>query len=329
MSFNHLVLQITDNCPLQCGHCCVESGPWRTTTMAREDAFSYLHQARVMAPEVSLSFTGGEPFVRFPLMLAIAQEAHRLGMWHTTITSAVWCKSREFAREKLAALQESGLRLLNISYDEFHAPWVTPEKIRNCVEAAVELGLRVTITGAITRGSRGATELLGDWPGTLSGVQVGDGWVVPNGRANFIPAEQLFVTDWGEQNLSCPVLNDLVIQPDGSAFPCCSTGGDYTYLRLGDARVTPLAQLRAQLEHSTWFRLITGEGFAGLERIVRHYDPEVVFPRHHLGPCNLCNIVFGSDDLGARVRDALARYDADRARAATSLLGRLAGALAG
>lgn len=328
MAFNHLTLQITDTCPLQCAYCCVESGPWRTTSMALDDALSYVRQAKEINPDAFLSFTGGEPFSRWKLQRDIARYAHSLGMWHTTITSAVWCKSRAFAYAKLAELQSYGLRTLSISYDSFHEPWVTPEKVKNCVAAATDLGVEVLIAGSITKGSKGARDLLPDLSNQFPTVKVGDGWVQPTGRGSFIPVESLYTEDYGEKNLGCPVTSDLLIQTDGSVYPCCSTGGDYGYLNLGNARETPLAEIRARLERTLWFRLITRRGFLALEQVVRRYHPDVTFPRQHAGVCNLCALVFGPDDLGEQVRDGLDRYEADRARAATQLWGFVRGALA-
>jgi hypothetical protein len=326
-TFNHLILQITDTCPLECAYCCVESGPLRVTSMALEDAVSYVRQAKALNPDSFLSFTGGEPFVRFPLMRDIARAAHELGMWHTTITSAVWCKSREFAREKLAELQRYGLRTVSISYDSFHEPWVTPERIKNCIAAGADLGLTVLVAGSVTRDSKGARDLLGDWPDQFPKVRVEDGAVQPTGRGALIPLESLLMEDWGETNLGCPVTSDLLIGTDGAAYPCCSTGGDYGYLMLGNARETPLAELRARAERSLWFRIITTEGFLALEQVVQRYHPDVVFPRQHVGVCHLCQIVFGDNEIGAKVRDALARFDADRTRTAVGLWGALKDAL--
>jgi hypothetical protein len=325
--FNHLILQITDACPLQCAYCCVESGPWRVTSMELEDALSYLRQAKALNPDTFLSFTGGEPFVRFALMRDIARAAHELGMWHTTITSAVWCKTRDFARGKLAELQRYGLRTISISYDSFHEPWVTPERIKNCIAASADLGLTVLVAGSVTRDSKGARDLLGDWPDQFPTVRVEDGPVQPSGRGALIPLDSLLVETWGEANLACPVTTDLLIRTDGMTYPCCSTGGDYDYLILGNARETPLAELRSRAEHSLWFRIITTEGFQALEQVVRRYHPDAVFPRQHIGVCHLCQLVFGKNELGAKVRDALARFEADRTRAALGLWGTLRSAL--
>src|SRR6266699_5278753 len=147
IQFNHLILHITDSCPLQCAYCCVESGPWRRDTMELTDAVSYLHQAIELNPRTFLSFTGGEPFVRFGLMRDIARAAHEIGMWRTTITSASWCRSTAVARDKLEELQQYGLRTLSVSHDSFHTPWVTTEKVKNCVSACAALGLNVLVAG--------------------------------------------------------------------------------------------------------------------------------------------------------------------------------------
>jgi hypothetical protein len=318
--FEHLILQITDACPLECAYCCVESGPWRKETMELEDGLRYLTEAKALNPDFFLSFTGGEPFVRFPLMRDIVRAAHEMGVWHTTITSAVWCKSKAFALERLGELQSYGLRTLSVSYDSYHSPWVSRTEIENCVEAGAELGLNVLVAGSVTRGSKGARDLLGDWPDQFPNVRVSDGWVQPTGRARQIPADELLTEDFGSANLGCPVAADILIRADGVAYPCCSTGGDYDYLQLGNAREMSIAELRGRAESSVWFQAITQDGFAALERIVRRYHPDVEFPRRHLGVCHLCSLVFGGGELGAKVRDAIGRYESERSERALESL---------
>ncbi len=328
MQFSYLALRITDTCPLECAHCCVESGPWRTTAMDLDDARSYVRQAHAINPRSVLAFTGGEPFTRFRLMRDIAETAFELGMPHSTITSAVWCKSEAFARERLAELQRVGLRLVNISYDSFHEPWVTPERIRNCITAAVNLGLPVSVLGSQTRESRGPAELLGGFLDGLPGVEVGYGPVQPNGRAALIPPESLLLEDRSGENPHCPTPQQLLVETDGSVYPCCSAGGDYRTLRLGDARETALAGLRAGVEQQAWFRIITEHGFAALEQIVRRYYPEVRFPTTYTYTCHLCRLVLGEGQLSAIVQDALARYEADRISETLGVWGKLQMALA-
>ncbi len=328
MPFFHLNLQITQQCPLECAHCCIESGPWRTESMALPDAVSYVRQAHAINPATVLSFTGGEPFVRFPLMRDIARAADELGMWHTTITSAVWCKSVAFARERLAELQRYGLRTVNLSYDSFHEPWVTPERMQHCITAAADLGLRIHVGGAVVSGSKGARELLGSWLDRFPQVESADWGVAPNGRGALIPAERILFQEAPHLEATCPMASELLIEPDGTAYPCCTTGGDYAFLRLGNARLTPLAELRAHAERQSWFRIIVRDGFGTLERIVQQYDPDIVFPRRFVSVCHLCQLVFGAGERSERVRAALARFDADSARATTGLWGRVQAALA-
>lgn len=327
MEFNYLALRITDTCPLECAHCCVDSGPWRVTAMDLEEARSYVRQAKAMNPQAVLAFTGGEPFVRFALMRDIAATAHELGMPHSTITSAVWCKTQSFARERLAALQEVGLRFVNVSYDSFHEPWVTPEKVRNCISAAVDLGLPVSVLGAMTRDSRGPAELLGDWISGLPGVQVVTGPVQPSGRGALIALDSLLIADQTGENPRCPTPTQLLIEGDGTVYPCCSTGGDYDFLRTGNARETPLAELRSSVGQQTWFRVIAEHGFGALEQIVRAYYPETRFPSHYTYVCHLCQLVLGQGELAATVHDALARYEADSLRASLEIWGKLQTAL--
>ena len=309
MAFDHLILQITDNCPLECAYCCLESGPWRKETMPLADAIGYLEQAKALNPSFFLSFTGGEPFSRFPLMRDIAKHAHGLGIWHTTITSAVWCKSYEHTRKRLAELKEYGLRTVSISYDSYHEPWVSRDKIEHCVSAAVSLDLQVLVAGSITKDSRGAKQLLSDMEARYPQIRIQDGAVQPTGRGAQIPIDQLLTGDFADQNLHCPVKKDILVRPEGTAFPCCSTGGDYAYLAIGNAKSSTLREIRSALESKLWFKVITEQGFLELEAIVQTYFPEVEFPRRHIGVCHLCSLVFNDKALGRKVDEALEMRD--------------------
>lgn len=319
MRFERLALQITERCPLQCSHCCVESGPTLTTSMALDDAVSYLRQAHAMNPKLLLCFTGGEPFLRFDVLRAVAREAHDLGVPHTVITSAIWCTSVEIARKRLAELQQLGLARAGVSHDAFHTPWVDAERVENFIAAATDLGLSVEVRGVMTSSSTQLNELIGERVARYAGAWMQDVRVIPVGRAAALPAHELPTKDWGEENLGCPMSVDLFIRADGTAYPCCIGGKEYDYLILGNARETPLAELRAQAERSLWFRLIANDGFRALEEVVRRYAPDVAFPREHVGACHLCMLMLGDTPLGARVREALAQFEADRSRTAVGL----------
>ncbi|WP_227980092.1 radical SAM/SPASM domain-containing protein [Nocardia spumae] len=319
LEFRHLILSITSQCPLQCEYCCVDSGPWRRETMELRDAVSYVHQAKTECPEATLSFTGGEPFARFSLMRDISREASGLGMWHTAITSASWAKSTAYASERLGELKANGLRTLTISYDSSHAPWIDVERVKNCVRAGHGIGIRVVVAGSTSKSRAGAADALGDWLKEFPGVETKDGAIVPQGRASNIPQVDLLINDWTGKNLACPATGDLLIEANGDAYPCCSTAGDYEFLRLGNAKTTSLRELRSRAENSIWFQMITTEGFAGLQRLVKKYHPTVDFPTHYVGVCHLCQMVFGDDEIGILVRDALRRAEEDRNQAALGL----------
>ena len=298
-----LVLEITASCPLECAHCCVESGPRRRETMSLDDATSWIGQAATINPAVHLHLTGGEPFARFRLMTDIATSAHEHGIGFTVITSAIWARSQDIVRRRLAPLVESGLYELDVSFDEFHLPWVSVDVIRNCVTVASELGMKVVIRACVTRYTTRARELLGDWVDQLDGVRIREQPVSAVGRAASFNRDQLLVEDWGEINLRCPARGELLIRWDGSAFLCTTSNADH--LALGNARTVPISELRQDAEAKEWFQIITSTGFRELERRVQLYESEAKLPRQFAGVCDLCQLTFGSGELGATVREAL------------------------
>ena len=57
-----------------------------------------------------LHFTGGEPFLNFPLLLKAVELARELGIPSTFVeTNCYWCTGDEVTREKLLLLKEKGL----------------------------------------------------------------------------------------------------------------------------------------------------------------------------------------------------------------------------
>jgi MoaA/NifB/PqqE/SkfB family radical SAM enzyme len=66
-------------------------------------------------------FTGGEPTL-YPERIKYAFE---LGFTVRLVTNAWWAGNYEEAKTFLEELHSYGLKELNISYDDFHLPWLT------------------------------------------------------------------------------------------------------------------------------------------------------------------------------------------------------------
>lgn len=119
-------------CNSACQHCLYNCSPrWDADWISEADATRYLQQlAQSMPPshrrsrQVSLNygvhFTGGEPFLNYPLLLRLVGIAYDLGLSATFVeTNCFWCRDDDTTRQRLAALKEAGLAGMLISANPF------------------------------------------------------------------------------------------------------------------------------------------------------------------------------------------------------------------
>ena len=86
-----------------------------------------------------ITFTGGEPYLRFPLLQAGTETVAKHECTSAVFTNAWWGKSVARARKWLEGLP--GLSRLYLSSDLYHWEFVEPERVMNVVCAARELGI--------------------------------------------------------------------------------------------------------------------------------------------------------------------------------------------
>jgi pyrroloquinoline quinone biosynthesis protein E len=105
-----LLAELTHRCPLHCPYCsnplALVGGDAELTTDVWKRVFT---EARALGV-LQLGLSGGEPLARHDLE-ALADHAHRAGLYTTLVTSGVG-----FTRQRAAALREAGLEHVQISF---------------------------------------------------------------------------------------------------------------------------------------------------------------------------------------------------------------------
>jgi hypothetical protein len=110
----------------------------------------YLQPAPFGHDTVSLShglhFTGGEPFLNFPLLLKAVETAARFNIPSTFVeTNGIWAVNDKVVREKLQQLKRSGLSGIMISVNPFYLEYVPFERTRCCVSISRDIFGRNTM----------------------------------------------------------------------------------------------------------------------------------------------------------------------------------------
>lgn len=86
-------------------------------------------------------FTGGEPFLYFPLLRTFVHEAASAGFSPSVWTNGYWITGPDEFRTSLRYLSEVGLKELIVSDDEFHGPAVFSAFRDRLLELAGNLGV--------------------------------------------------------------------------------------------------------------------------------------------------------------------------------------------
>ena len=87
-----------------------------------------------------LHFTGGEPFLKFDLLLDAVRMADELKIPSTFVeTNCYWCVNDSVTRERLQRLKRIGLKGILISVNPFFLEYVPFERTERCVRIACEI----------------------------------------------------------------------------------------------------------------------------------------------------------------------------------------------
>jgi len=135
-------LVLTYWCNARCASCYLCCGPEDHAWMSADDAIEHWRQLASASPHgCRVHLTGGEPFGNWPLLIEVARraKAEGLGPLDKVETNAFWADDEGEARQRLAALDEAGMRRLTISADPYHQQFVPIDRCRLLAAAAVEV----------------------------------------------------------------------------------------------------------------------------------------------------------------------------------------------
>jgi hypothetical protein len=127
-------------CQSGCNHCLYNCGPrWEKEAISVEALRQALEAVTIWPRTPQVHFTGGEPFLHFPLLLEGVRVATDLGIARYVETSASWCTDQTEAVELFATLQEAGLEAILISCSPFHAERIPPARTLRAIRAALDV----------------------------------------------------------------------------------------------------------------------------------------------------------------------------------------------
>jgi hypothetical protein len=145
-------LMLSYRCNATCGHCMYACSPgWPADWISPADLEATLRalaatiQPGPRGPESmglnhGLHFSGGEPFLNFPLLLEAAGLACELGIPSLFVeTNCIWARDDDETRKKLLALREQGVIGIMISINPFYLEHVPFERSERAIRVSQEV----------------------------------------------------------------------------------------------------------------------------------------------------------------------------------------------
>lgn len=142
-----LEIAVTSTCNLKCPHCYAEARPGKGERMTAEEIEQAVSDFAARGGS-QVSFSGGEPTLQMPELLAGIRSASNRGL-KTTISSNGWWGTPKKLDRYLGYFAEAGLMAMGISFDTFHfrggAKW---KNVKAIVERSSDFGIMAHIMWA-------------------------------------------------------------------------------------------------------------------------------------------------------------------------------------
>ena len=169
MKLTGLHLLLTYRCLYECDHCFVWGSPRQRGTMTLRDIHEILRQAESLGTVESIYFEGGEPLLYYPILLAGARAAQRLGFQVGLVSNCYWATDVQDAVEWLTPFAKI-VTDFSISGDLYHADDKLSNEVQNAQAAAEKLGLPASVLTVAQPEQTDAASVAGQLPAGESAV---------------------------------------------------------------------------------------------------------------------------------------------------------------
>ncbi|MDQ1289131.1 MAG: hypothetical protein QG622_2697 [Actinomycetota bacterium] len=338
----------TDVCTARCASCLMRSGPGATDTLRAEDMIRVFDQVLAERPPTVVVFSGGEPTTLGDDLLEAIAHVSLTGVMTRIVTNAGWASDTEAARSMVEVLRGAGLAELNVSTDDFHARWISPDHVVNAWRASRGAGFTSVVVN-VGEGprSRITAERVRDVLGSPVPDVVDDAEKIlpepdPDGTRYFVVRSRLSRLGRGASlrtdYLSPPLSDTLpggacdlvdpgsVVTAGGRVAVCCgSAPGGNPVLSGGDVTARPWAPAVAELGADVVVRGLRELGPGPLWELAESWGCTTLTPRPPYGNlCEVCEQLTTSPEAVRTLRRNAAALDAvilfRRSLAATSSL---------
>jgi len=230
------------------------------------------------------------------------------------VTNAFWASSPTSAISALNKLKNAGLAELNISVDDFHQEFVPIENVKNAVNAAIKLEIRVLLAHKSYPSSISNKAYYEDCLG-MSIEQVNknksnnfnenkvffsQSYTVPIGRgSDEINKDKWLPPNYTKDRWEGPcseVLKSYTISPNGNLMPCCGlVNRDIGIFYAGNVLNNNIVSEMEKYCKSILYNWLALEGPSEIRKFVIEKDPKITFSDKYVQNCQVCQELFSNE----------------------------------
>ena len=314
--YNGLVIENTTRCNAKCAMCYQSSGPKGSDLFGKVELTSdelrrvISEAAHIPVVKSRCHLAGGESFLDISQCLLVFAHAREAGFEDiSTTTNAYWANSVAKAREVCHNARKNGLLRMEISWDYWHSPFISPAAVANCIDACFEEGVKTNLRVLSTKRHSAQEALEAIRRDTLSRCdEVSCGPVFPTGRAEkTIPKDEIFYK--GNLANVCHGVLNLTVNATGKVYPCCAGADQTDALAFGNIKNDSLQTIVERMDRSLLLRALVFLGPGSFLGILKEHGVDFAGP--HSNICHLCWDIFSNAEHMSTVSSHLERLEQD------------------
>lgn len=290
MKYTTLGIMMHNTCNAACDICSVKCSPNGKKELNVDKLKEFIESCRGTGIK-NVSFTGGEPFIRYDALRELISYAHERELVPSVVTNGFWAVDDNEAWAKLIELKRTGLERINISYDSHHAKFVSAENINRIIKACEKIGLPYIVAATKLRNEKVAS-VIDEFDPDIICLNLMISNCQPVGNAKESYREEEFSKPIRASHMSCPYDGVITICFDGKIYPCCSHYVFETNLSIGQYDKTSMPEVLYRIKNNRLLYILRNFGMDPFldSKGVKNETDEYVS-----SPCEFCRRLFSAN----------------------------------
>lgn len=300
----------TSHCNAVCRHCSTDCGPKKRDYLSEAAIEKAIGEAHAISgvDQLQVCFSGGEPFVDLAQLERLVSVAKKHSAIVTCVTNGFWATSAERATEVLRPLK---LDAIALSASEFHSEFIAPDRVKNAIRAAKDLGIGVVLKFPFTAVGQNSEEWAKENGVDLTDVELETFPLMPYIRTGETISKENYELAHEIPDGTCPG-SVLTVREDGNAYTCCTPGGFIEPLRVGNLDSFSVEEIHSKYSLDGILQLLR---IKGPSYFVPHIKKEGLGKKlgtEFSGICDLCIKLMSDKDLYKVCRRIADEYEIEQ-----------------